>query len=324
MKNVIFFFYVLLLLGCQKTDDVSSLIPTPGHFPAIDYPKNNQLTEARLALGKKLFFDPQLSLDSTISCASCHFPEYAFSDTIPLSKGIGGALGPRNAPSLMNVAYAPYFNKDGGVRKLDLFALVPIEDHKEMGISALRLTERLAANTELQAEAQAAYERPLDAFVMTRSLGLFVRSLISGDSKYDAFLQQSIALTEAEERGRILFHSDKTNCSTCHEGIFFTNHKFENNGALKTYTDQGRKLVTAKETDRATFKVPSLRNVAVTRPYMHDGSYDSLEAIIDNYNNGGFEHANKSPLIRSLGLDDQEKADLIAFLHTLSDKKYAE
>ena len=324
MKNVICFFYVLLLLGCQKADDVSSLIPTPEHFPSISYPANNQLTAKRLALGKKLFFDPQLSLDSTISCASCHLPEYAFSDTIPLSKGVNGALGSRNAPSLLNVAYVPYFNKDGGVKKLDLFALVPIEDHNEMAISALTLTDRLASNTELQAEAQAAYNRPLDPFVMTRSLGLYVRSLISGDSKYDAYLKDSLSLSAAEERGRVLFHSEKTNCSQCHEGKFFTNHQFENNGTKEIYTDQGRKLVTSKETDRAKFKVASLRNVAVTGPYMHDGSYDSLEKIVDNYNKGGYDYINKSPLIRPLGLDIQEKVDLIAFLQTLTDKRYAD
>ena len=158
---------------------------------------------------------------------------------------------------------------------------------------------------------------------MTRSLGIFVRSLISGESKYDAYLQDSIVLSSAEERGRVLFHSKQTNCSSCHTGIFFTNHQFENNGALKVYSDQGRKLVTSKETDRATFKVPSLRNVAITGPYMHDGSYDNLESIIDNYNNGGFDHANKSPLIRPLYLDEQEKADLIAFLHTLTDKQFS-
>lgn len=323
MKNVICFFYVLLLLGCQKADDVSNLIQPPEHYPYIEYPTNNQVTAARLALGKKLFFDSQLSLDSTISCASCHLPEYAFSDTIPLSKGVGGAFGSRNAPSLLNVAYVPYFNKDGGVKKLDLFALVPIEDHKEMAISALALTKRLAANDTLQAEAQAAYGRPLDPFVMTRSLGLYVRSLISGDSKYDAYLKDKLALSAAEERGRILFHSEKTNCSSCHEGVFFTNHQFENNGTKETYTDQGRKLVTSKESDRAKFKVASLRNVAVTGPYMHDGSYVSLESIVENYDKGGFEHKNKSALVRPLGLNEQEKADLVTFLHTLTDKKYA-
>ena len=145
-----------------------------------------------------------------------------------------------------------------------------------MGISALALTGRLASNQELQKEAQAAYGRPLDPFVLTRSLGLYVRSLISGDSKYDDYLQKGVALTEKEERGRLLFHSEKTNCSSCHTGVFFTNHQFENNGSKVAYTDQGRKLITSFETDRARFKVPSLRNLALTGPYMHDGSYTCL------------------------------------------------
>ncbi len=322
MKNVICFFFALVLFGCQKTDDVSFFIPTPSHFPSINHPENNTPSKARLALGKKLFFDTQLSLDSTISCASCHIPEYAFSDTIPLSKGVQGALGKRNAPSILNTAYVPSLNKDGGVPRLDLFALVPIEDHAEMNINPRALADRIATNKELNQEAQLAYGRPIDLSVLTRSLGLYVRSLLSGDSKYDAYLIDSTPLDESEERGRILFHSDKTNCSSCHEGVLLTNNKFENNGSKSVYSDQGRKLITSLETDRAKFRVASLRNVAITGPYMHDGSFNSLKDIIENYNQGGHDHPNKNPLIKPLYLDEQEKADLLAFLHTLSDKKF--
>jgi len=322
MKNVICFFFALALFGCQKTDNVSFFIPTPSHFPSINHPENNTPSKARLALGKKLFFDTQLSLDSTISCASCHIPEFAFSDTIPLSKGVKGALGKRNAPSILNTGYVPSLNKDGGVPRLDLFALVPIEDHAEMNINPRALADRIATNKELNQEAQLAYGRPIDLSVLTRSLGLYVRSLLSGDSKYDAYLNDNTPLDDSEERGRILFHSDKTNCSSCHEGVLLTNNKFENNGSKSVYFDQGRKLITSLETDRAKFRVASLRNVAITGPYMHDGSFNSLKDIIENYNQGGHDHPNKSPLIKPLYLDEQEKADLLAFLHTLSDKKF--
>ena len=322
MQHVIIFFFAILLLGCEKNDGVSDLISIPSHFPAIEYPADNLPSRARLKLGERLFFDKNLSLDSTISCASCHLTEYAFSDTIPLSIGVAGAFGTRNAPSILNAAYLPLLNKDGGVKKLDLFALVPIEDHAEMNINPLDLGHRLAENPELQAAAKAAYNRPMDSYVITRALGTYVRSLISGDSKYDDYLQGKIKLGEAEERGRLLFHSDKAKCSSCHEGIFLTNNKYENNGTKELYKDQGRKLITGNESDRATYRVASLRNVELTAPYMHDGSFSSLEDVINHYSDGVIDHRNKSPLIKALHLSELEKADLLAFLKTLTDKKY--
>ena len=324
MRNVIYFFILLQLFGCKKVDDISVLIPSPNHFPEIIYPDDNKPTKEKLALGKRLFFDTRLSLDSTISCASCHLPEYAFSDTLALSKGVGGASGTRNAPSLLNVAYEKLFNKDGGVIKLDIFALVPIEDHNEMGISVLALSRRLADDTELQKASNDIFGRNLDAYVITRSLSTFVRSLISGDSGYDRYKLQKGGLSAAEERGKEIFFSSDANCTSCHSGILFTSQGFENNGTKEEYLDQGRKLVTGKDDDWGKFKVPSLRNVGLTAPYMHDGSFNSLEDVIAHYNAGGKNHKNKSPLIKSLQLTALEQTDLLAFLHSLTDKKYIE
>ncbi len=313
---------IILTIGCQKADDFLHIIPTPEHFPAIDYPIKNKPQLEKIALGKSLFFDTRLSVDSTLSCASCHLPEYAFSDTLAVSKGVHGAVGKRNAPSLMNVAYVPLFNKDGGVTKLEIFSLLPIEDHSEMGIPAIQLVDRLSGDAHLQQTAQQLYGRPLDAFVITRSLAQFSRSLISAESHYDDFLKEGLALNDSEERGRELFFSPKTNCSKCHNGVLLTNHQFESNGTKVEYLDQGRKLISAKETDRGKFRVPSLRNVAITGPYMHDGSFDSLAEIIEHYNKGGQKHINQSEFIKPLGLSNEDKNDLIAFLHSLTDKKY--
>jgi len=323
-KNVIYFFILLHIFGCEKVDDISILIPTPSHFPKIEYPPSNLPSKKKLAFGKLLFFDTRLSLDSTLSCASCHLPEYAFSDTTAVSIGVGGSLGKRNAPTLLNVAYEKLFNKDGGVTKLDIFALVPIEDHNEMGISILELSKRLSKDVTLQKTANEIYGRNIDAFVISRSLSSYVRSLISAESKYDSFYVNQITLSEIEERGRKLFFSPSVNCSSCHSGILFTNQAFENNGTKETYLDQGRKLVTGKAEDWGKFKVPSLRNVKMTAPYMHDGSFNTLQQVIAHYNNGGKNHVNKNSLIKPLNLSDQDQRDLLAFLHTLTDKKYIE
>ncbi len=321
IRNVICFLVGLCIISCQETDDVF-FIPVPDHFPELTVSLDSPATPQKIALGKRLFFDTLLSIDSTLSCASCHLPEFAFSDTLAVSLGVNGAKGKRNAPSLLNAGYGSLFNKDGGVTKLDIFSLLPIEDHLEMGFPVLQLVKRLSKDAELQKEATIAFDRDLDPFVITRSLAAYVRTLVSGDSKYDDYVKGKIQLSASEEAGRQLFFSNKTNCSKCHEGILFTNQEFENNGIKSEYLDQGRKLVTAKENDRGKFKVASLRNVAVTGPYMHDGSFNDLESIIENYNLGGQSHPNKSSLIKPLNLSAEEKQSLIAFLNTLTDKKY--
>jgi len=321
LRNVICFLVGLCIISCQEIDDVF-FIPVPDHFPLLPVSLDSSPTLEKIALGKRLFFDTRLSIDSTLSCASCHLPEFAFSDTLAVSLGVKGIQGKRNAPSLLNSGYGKLFNKDGGVTKLDIFALLPIEDHTEMGIPAVQLINRLSKDSELQKEAKNAFNRDLDPFVITRALASFVRTLISGDSKYDDYLKGTSKLSDAEEKGRQLFFSDKTKCSQCHDGILFTNQKFESNGTKEVYQDQGRKLVTGKETDRGKFKVASLRNVALTGPYMHDGSFSSLESVIDHYNQGGQSNPNKSNLIKPLGLSEKEKQNLIAFLQTLTDKKY--
>lgn len=322
LRNVVCFLFILaLLVSCQKTDDVF-LINTPPHFPGLPIPADNPPTLAKIQLGKALFFDNRLSLDSTLNCSSCHLPNYAFSDTLALSLGVNGTQGKRNAPSLVNSAYGTLFNKDGGVIKLDIFAMLPIEDHLEMHLPIRKLVKRLSTDEGMQAQSIAAFGQDLNPYVITRALSSYVRTLISKDSKYDRFVQGEDSLSIAEERGQLLFLSSKNNCSSCHSGMLFTNHEFENNGTKSTYKDQGRKLVTGKESDRGKFKVPSLRNVELTAPYMHDGSFNTLDEVLDHYNQGGSNHINKSDLIKPLQLSQQDKNDIVAFLKTLTDKKY--
>ncbi len=293
------------------------LLRVPDGFPDPIFPEGNELTEARWTLGKKLFFDPVLSRDSSISCASCHLPAFAFSDTTAFSPGVDGAPGKRNSPSLANVAYHPYLLREGGVPTLEMQILVPIQEHNEFDFNILLIAERLQRDSLYRAMSQGAYGREPDHFVITRAIACFERTLLSGGSAYD---RDELPLSA--ERGRQLFFGEKTQCSECHGGFNFTHYAFENNGLYEEYADPGRFRLTSLEEDRALFKVPSLRNVALTAPYMHDGSIPTLGAVMAHYNSGGAAHPHKSPLIRPLGLSAQERADLVAFLESLTDEAF--
>ncbi len=317
---------LLCAVSCQKDPLVKlgsrKLMDIPEGFPAIRFPEGNAFTQERWELGKQLFFDPIMSNTYSISCASCHLPQFAFSDTTAFSIGEGNLKGRSNAPSLTNIAYHPYFTRAGGVPTLEMQVLVPIQEHDEFNTNIVDLAERLKKIPSYVEQSWKTYGREPDPYVITRSIANFERSFISGDSKYDQyeFQGRKNVLKENEKRGKNLFFSERTNCSSCHGGFNFTNYAFENNGLYTEYTDSGRMRLTRLEEDRARFKVPSLRNVAVTAPYMHDGSIKTLEQVVAHYNGGGKFHKSKnSNLIKPLGLKDQEQKDLVAFLKTLTD-----
>lgn len=335
MKNLrvgfVFLASALLLcaISCRKDPLIqvgeNELMSIPAGFPSIVFPEGNEFNETRWALGKKLFFDPILSNTYSTTCASCHIPQHAFSDTLAFSIGENNLSGRQNTPSLTNVAYHPYFTRAGGVRTLEMQILVPIQEHDEFNSNIVDLAERLKQIPDYVAQAQNAYGREPDAFVITRALANFERSFISGNSKYDQyeFQGKSNVLNKDELSGKALFFGDKANCSSCHSGFNFTNYAFENNGLYKTYADSGRLRLTRIEEDRARFKVPSLRNVEVTGPYMHDGSMKTLEQVVAHYNSGGEYHKSKNDqLIKPLGLSKQEQKNLVAFLNTLTDQDF--
>jgi len=320
---------LLVLSACKKEAPEialsNGLFPIPAGFPKIEFPDDNQFTIDRWKLGKRLFFEKALSLNNTVSCSSCHKPELAFSDNVALSLGDSGKVGRSNAPTLSNVAYHPYFTRAGGVPTLEMQILVPIQEHDEFNTNIVDIAERLKQIPAYVEDAQKCYNREMDPFVITRAIATFERSLISGNSRYDAYVQKGEfdALNKQEKRGLELFLSEKTNCSKCHTGFDFTNYAFENNGLYSDYSDLGRFRVTGLEADRAKFKVPSLRNVELTAPYMHDGSKPTLELVVDHYNIGGASHPNKSQFIKALGLSQEEKDDLVAFLKSLTDLSFA-
>lgn len=319
LKLIIF---SLLLSSCNKdvynSNDFDSL---PEGFPLRNIPLDNLLTKDRVALGKILFYDPIFSRDSSLSCSTCHNPLLAFTDGLPTSKGIDNQHTLRNSPSLANVAYHPYYLREGGVPTLEQQILVPIQEHPEFDNNILIIAEKLQTRKDIVDLSMKAYGRLPDPYVITRSISAFERTIISGNSAYDEFSIQhnQNALSESQVRGLLLFYSDRLSCSKCHGGFNFTDYTFKNNGLSVDYADNGRERLTGKEEDRALFKVPSLRNVEITGPYMHDGSIKTLQEVIEHYNSGGKNHPHKSELVKALYLSPQEKEDLLNFLRSLTD-----
>lgn len=327
-KFLFLIFPVFSIVSCSDMEDLQvpstkilDQIAIPSHFPEITFPTGNAFNMERWVLGKKLFYDRRLSVDSTISCASCHKQNNGFADDVSLTPGVFGRAGVTNAPSLANIAYHPYYTREGGLPTLEMQVLVPISEHNEFGFNIVEIEQRLKADTAYQEMAIKAYGRSLDPYVITRSISTYERSIISGNSKYDDYTLGKAILSKEEMLGKELFFSEKTNCSQCHSGFNFTNYEFKNNGLYEIYSHPGRFRLTQKESDVALFKTPSLRNVGFTSPYMHDGSITTLENVVDHYNNGGKTHRHKSEFIRPLGLTSIEKKALVAFLHTLDDNE---
>ena len=322
---------LLLVTACRKASPACEVLALPREldvaprgFPPLPFPAANAYTAARWRLGKKLFYDPVLSIDGSLSCGSCHQAEFAFADDRAFSPGVANRAGTRNAPALINLAYQPYFLREGGLPTLEMQILVPIQEENEFDHNIVDIAEVLKLDPEYVRMSQEAYAREPDAFVITRAIATFERTLVSGNSAYDKaeFQQCQEALTVAQQRGKALFFGPKANCSHCHNGLNFTNNAFENNGLYETYADVGRMRLSKDSADLARFKVPSLRNVALTAPYMHDGSITTLEAVISHYDQGGFAHPNKNPILKPIGLSQREKEDLLQFLNALTDTDF--
>jgi len=316
---------LIFLLTCQHTwtivDPGNWVIKLKTHpkFPYPPIPADNLPTANRIALGKKLFFDPILSRDSTISCGTCHNESKAFSDGLPKSKGIAGQTALRNAPSLINCAYLPNTMRDGGVPTLEQQVLAPISNPLEMGADVNNVVARLVAHPEYPALFRHAYGKPPSVYTLTRAIACYERTLLGTYSRYDRYLydHDASALTPSERRGLLLFFGERGECFHCHGEYTFTDNSFKNIGLYLNYPDSGRARITLKAEDVGKFRVPSLRNVARTAPYMHDGSLPTLEAVIEHYNSGGKAHSNKSGLLKPMHLTPEEKLDLVAFLKSL-------
>lgn len=310
-------------LGAPPADgDEGALLRVPSHWPAVPVPAHNPVTVEKAELGRRLFFDPILSGDRTVSCASCHLPSRAFSDPRPLSTGVRGGTTLRNAPSLFAVAYEPLLHRDGGVLFLEAQVLVPLEDENEMDADVDEVLERLARHPEYPALFREAFGEGPSLRTLTQALATFQRTLLPTDSPYDRFLRgDEQALSAEARRGHDLFFG-RAGCATCHAGVRLTDGSFRDNGHPHRPFDTGRAEVTGRPEDVGRFRVPSLRNVAVTAPYMHDGTLPTLEAVVAHYDRGGAGTPNQDPAVRPLRLTAAERAALVAFLEALTDDAF--
>lgn len=341
------FWYCIMLVaffGCQPELPVPASISEPEAFAKIIYPEDNPSTHEGLALGKKLFYDPILSMDSTISCSSCHLPELAFADGRPVSLGIDGRAGKRNAPGLANIGYHhKTLFWDGRADDLESQALHPVADPNEMGGSWPLLISKLRRHKDYWPAFKKAFGlseiKELTPDYVGKALAQFQRSLISSESKYDRVQRREAVFTEAEALGHAIFFdlADEPDpkfrglptgeCAHCHIPPHFTNQKFFNNGldearSLEDFKDSGRAVVTGSVYDNGTFRTPGLRNVALTGPYMHDGRFATLPEVVSHYNSGGQYAENRSANIFKLGLSPDQERGLVAFLHTLTDSSF--
>jgi cytochrome c peroxidase len=279
------------------------------------------------SLGEMLFSDPILSSDQSVHCASCHIPRFAFSDTVAFSKGVAG-LGTRNTPGITNMDARPYFFWDGRAKSLEEQVLGPIENQQEMNLPLPVALERLRNDARYGRYFQAVFGKKPDSTNLAVALAAFVRTLETGDAPFDDWIQgNKTAISASAVRGRTVF-LNKGKCFDCHFGPDFTGDEFRNIGLYngKDLNDLGRFNQTKKEEDKGKFKVPGLRNTALTAPYMHNGQFKTLKEVIDYYDRPdhfGLNSIGRDTLLqRPLQLTETEKEDLEAFLNALTDKRF--
>ena len=308
-------------------------IKAPLGLPPVPIPADNPPTEETIALGRRLFYDPILSVDRTISCASCHAPQFAFSDNQPVSDGVGKKLGTRHAPTVINSAYNNLQFWDGRAASLEEQALGPMTNPVEMAHTLDGVVQRLQADPNYPAMFQKAWgTKQITIEMVAKSIASFERTVLAGDSPFDRFLygHDSKALSPAAQRGMIVFiRKNKGNCKACHSfdknSSLFTDNEFHNLGvgadARGNFKDVGRYAVTKNEEDMGCFKTPTLRNLANRGPYMHDGSFPTLQDALVHYVGGGNVNSHLDIEIHSLdGLTLDEREDLMQFLDSLNGK----
>jgi len=305
-----------------------------GTFPIPDLPRDNPLLEERVTLGRKLFHETALSRDGTISCASCHQASFAFTDPRAASIGIRGQVGTRHAMPLFNLAWKTSYFWDGRAPSLRAQTLMPIQDHTEMDETLDHVTAKLAAIGEYPPLFQAAFGSPeVSAEKIGLALENFLLTLTAYDAKFDRAMRGQETLSDDERRGFELFMTEYdprtrqfgADCFHCHGGPLFSDHQFHNNGLVPSEADPGRFRVTGVESDRGKFATPSLRNVALTGPYMHDGRFITLDEVVEHYSSGVQRNPTLDPNLAKhpdggLHLSADDRRALVAFLKTLTDE----
>jgi len=279
-------------------------------------PKDNPLTKDKIALGKQLFFEKRLSRDNTISCSNCHSPQHGWSNGAPVATGFKGQKGGRSAPTMINAGYQYFQFWDGRAHQLEGQALGPIQNPIEMNLTLEEAIGRLNKIAGYRKQFQNVFGTDVTADGMAKALASFERTILSGNAPYDQFKAgDKSALSAAAQRGMKLYFG-KANCSACHGGSNFTDGAFHNIGVGmdKKDPDLGRYNETKLEGDRGAFKTPTVREIARTAPYMHDGSERTLEAVVEYYNKGGIKNPQLDEELYPLNLTEQQKTDLVTFM----------
>lgn len=339
MKKIIFFLLgIVCCVSCSNESQVAvyepipMVIETPSNFPDIIYNlDNNPITQAGFELGKKLFYEGKLSSNNAIACAFCHEQAFAFTHHgHNLSHGVNGGIGFRNAQPIQNLAYQTSFMWDGSASHLDLQPIIPITSELEMGESLSNIIQKLSAEPYYQEQFTRAFnDGEINTENMLKALSQFMVAMVSSNSKYDKFIrnEDNVTFTALEANGLSTF---ETKCAGCHASSLFTDQTFRNNGLSinPQLNDLGRYNIGNNLNDLYKFKVPSLRNVEVSYPYMHDGRFTTLEAVLEFYNSGITDNGNvdesllKDDGTYGIDLSDYEKESLIAFLKTLTDYEF--
>jgi cytochrome c peroxidase len=320
---VLFFLMMAVFASFKKMQEELFTIPPNWPKPSYDFSKN-PLSSSKVELGRALFYDPILSRDNSISCASCHSPYNAFAHVDhDLSHGIDNKIGTRNAPALMNLAWQRDFMWDGAINHLDMQALFPITHPKEMDEKIENVVAKLQSSKLYPSLYLEAFgDSTITGEYTLKAISQFMLTLVSCNSKYDSVMRKEAVFTEQEKKGYLLF---KEHCASCHTEPLFTNLNYENNGLEvdTSLNDYGRMLVTKNNKDSLKFKVPSLRNTEFSYPYMHDGRFKKLSEVILHYTNGIIASPTlASQLAKPIILSSNQRVDLLAFLLCLSDKKF--
>ncbi|MDO6674185.1 cytochrome c peroxidase [Tenacibaculum sp. 1_MG-2023] len=335
MKKLMIALLVCSFFSCKQEDvytNVELAFEQPSNFPEPHYNlSSNPITEKGFELGKKLFYEGKLSSDGVVSCAFCHQQKFAFTHHgHQLSHGVEDREGTRNTPPVQNMAFQKQFSWDGAAFHLDIFPIIPITNPVEMDETVTNILEKLRQDAAyLKLFSQAFEDGEINADNTFKAMSQFMLMMVSANSKYDKYVrvEKGGEFSEQEKKGLALF---KSKCASCHTSDLFTDDAFRNNGLPinAEINDLGRMTVTLLEEDKYKFKVPSLRNIELTAPYMHDGRFGSLKSVLNFYATGVQETQNLDPILKNengktgIPLNEQEKEDIIAFLKTLTDEEF--
>lgn len=335
-RKTLVFLPLLTILSCSDEpthNPTPYTLTIPEGFAPMPIPENNALTVEGVALGRKLFYDPLLSGDNTQSCGSCHTQAWGFTDDgLQYSTGIDGSVGNRNSMAMINLGWSQKLFWDGRSNGLEIQIFEPVRNPIEMKTTWPEVEAELNAHPEYPQLFRDAFGvTQIDSVHVSMAIAQFLRTLVSGNSKFDKFIRGEVSLTPSELSGYDIFRTERGDCFHCHsfaaDGLF-TDNTFKNNGLDMegNMTDLGRELVTGNPNDRGKFKVPTLRNIELTAPYMHDGRFATLEEVVDHYDQGGNPSSTVDPLMKHVGtglsLTLQEKQDLVNFLKTLTDEEF--